>query len=93
MLAIIGPSVVILILAKAPESPRFLVQKGRLQEALTMLAKYHANGDPDDKLVQWEFYEIQQALEDEALNNKTSYVSTISLLLVLSFFADSHGRH
>jgi hypothetical protein len=59
----------------APESPRLMVKKGRAEEALNMLAKYHANGDREDALVQWEFREIEQALELEEVNNKTSYVS------------------
>ena len=36
----------------ASESPRFLISKGRHEEALRVLARYHANGDPDDELVQ-----------------------------------------
>jgi len=32
---------------------------------LAVLAKYHANGDADDPLVQWEFHEIQAAIEQE----------------------------
>lgn len=38
-----------------------------------MLAKYHANGDPNDQLVQWEFHEIQAAIEQER-TTKSSYL-------------------
>ncbi|KAJ5621816.1 hypothetical protein N7528_005048 [Penicillium herquei] len=74
LLAIFGPIVVALILLKAPESPRFLVKKGRNTEALTILAKYHANGDTSDPLVIWEYQEIERALEEEALSSKSSYL-------------------
>jgi hypothetical protein len=40
------------LLVFAKESPRFLISKGREEEALRVLADYHANGDADDELVQ-----------------------------------------
>ncbi|KAI8311158.1 hypothetical protein K4K61_012555 [Colletotrichum sp. SAR11_59] len=39
-----------------------------------MLAKYHANGDINDELVQWEFREMKEAIKAEAISHKTSYV-------------------
>ena len=73
--AVIGPIFVLLILFNAPESPRYLMNKGKHTEALDILAKYHANGEVNDPLVQWEYQEINQALEAEATLNKSSYVS------------------
>lgn len=43
----------------------FLVKKGRNEEALSVLAKYHANGQTDDALVQWEYHEVQSAIQQE----------------------------
>ncbi|KAI0087344.1 general substrate transporter [Irpex rosettiformis] len=46
----------------APESPRWLVYKGREQQALHTLAYYHADGDETDPLVLFEYNEIKAAV-------------------------------
>ncbi|KAF9892484.1 hypothetical protein FE257_001593 [Aspergillus nanangensis] len=54
-----------------PESPRFLFAKGREQEAIDFLAKYHGNGDVQSRLVQLEVEEIRESVrqqrEDKAI--------------------------
>ncbi|KAJ6586411.1 hexose transporter [Mycena vulgaris] len=47
----------------APESPRYLVSKGKDAEALKTLAYYHADSNEDDPLVKYEFEEIKAAIE------------------------------
>ncbi|KAK4157839.1 general substrate transporter [Chaetomidium leptoderma] len=56
-----------------PESPRFLMAKDKHDQALQMLAKYHANGDVNNATVQFEYREIKETirLEFEASDNSS----------------------
>ncbi|OBZ67386.1 Lactose permease [Grifola frondosa] len=54
------PSVLqVFLVLLAPESPRYLVAAGKEKAALHTLAYYHADGDENDALVQYEFEEIK----------------------------------
>ncbi|KAH6955902.1 general substrate transporter [Ilyonectria sp. MPI-CAGE-AT-0026] len=58
-----------------PESPRFLVNKDKSEEALAMLAKHHAGGDVNNATVQFQYREIKQTIEaDKSARRATSYV-------------------
>lgn len=48
-----------------PESPRFLIAKDRADEALHILAKYHANGNVNHPTVQFEYREIKETIRME----------------------------
>ncbi|KAH8201865.1 hypothetical protein TruAng_003952 [Truncatella angustata] len=48
-----------------PESPRYLIAKDRPEEALTILGRYHANGNIHDPTVQFEYREIRETIKIE----------------------------
>lgn len=83
-----------------PETPRFLIAKGRHDEALRFLADYHGNGNPDDPLVRFEFEEMKEALSAErmAKAEKWSVVlrgranqRRLSLAVLMSFLTIMSG--
>jgi hypothetical protein len=63
--------VVMILLRKMVESPRWLVKVGRIQEAHTVLAKLHANGKMDDELV---LNELNEMKEVQSAAEKASHV-------------------
>ncbi|KAJ3476770.1 hypothetical protein NLI96_g10930 [Meripilus lineatus] len=60
-----------------PESPRWLIDHDREEEALEILADLHGNGDPDNELVQLEYAEIKGQVHFERNEGAKSYVDLL----------------
>jgi MFS family permease len=61
-----------------PESPRYLISKDRQEEALQVMAKYHANGNIHDEVIKFEFAEVKEALKEERTHSKGRYLDLIN---------------
>ncbi|KAF9050548.1 general substrate transporter [Panaeolus papilionaceus] len=92
----------IMLIWIVPESPRWLVSKGRDAEALKVLAYYHANGDHRHPLVNYEFDEIKTAIDfDRDVASDVGWLSLFKgsgnlrrmrIIIALAFFSQWSGN-
>ncbi|KAJ5625989.1 hypothetical protein N7510_002298 [Penicillium lagena] len=72
------PLLQVLFVYLLPESPRYLVQKDRHEEARKVLVKYHAGGDEESPLVDYEMKEIILHIQAAKSGSKTGYREFLS---------------
>ncbi|WRT66015.1 uncharacterized protein IL334_002966 [Kwoniella shivajii] len=85
-----------------PESPRWLVDHGRDEQAIKVLTKYHCGGNSDDPLVAFEYNEIREALRlEKAANKSSTYLSLfrtpgnrrrMRVIIAIAFFSQWSGN-
>lgn len=73
ILQVVPSAMQIIFVWVLPESPRWLISKGRGDEAFAILAKYHAEGDTESEFVKAEFVQIEKTLQLEAENAKLGW--------------------
>ncbi|KIJ36375.1 hypothetical protein M422DRAFT_212350 [Sphaerobolus stellatus SS14] len=97
------PSVLqIFLIWFVPESPRWLISKGREAEARKVLVYYHGNGEENHPLVDFEFNEIKAAIDlDRTVAATVGYRSLFAtpgnrkrmrIIIALAFFSQWSGN-
>ncbi|KAF2441529.1 general substrate transporter [Karstenula rhodostoma CBS 690.94] len=95
------PGIQLLTLWMIPESPRWLIAKGKYAQAKKILTKYHGNGTETD-FVNWEFSEISQTIElEEAASSSSGWYELVRtpgnrkrclLIILTAIFSQCSGN-
>jgi Na+/melibiose symporter-like transporter len=84
-----------------PESPRWLCNKDRHEEALAMFTRWHGEGDETDEFVQLEYAEVRAAIaldKEQDRTNWSDFLKTkgnrkrIIIITAIGFFSQWSGN-
>ncbi|EMD95653.1 hypothetical protein COCHEDRAFT_1200667 [Bipolaris maydis C5] len=93
--------VIIAFVPFMPESPRWLCNKDRHEEALAIFSKWHGEGDENDEFVQLEYAEVRAAIDFDKQQNATSWSDflktkgnrkRITIITAIGFFSQWSGN-
>jgi hypothetical protein len=79
------------------ESPRWLIDHGHDDRAISFFTKYHCQGNSEDPLIDFEYQEIKAALElEKEVKNSSSWKSLFTtrgnlkrmrIIIAIAFFS------
>ncbi|PSK59280.1 High-affinity glucose transporter [Elsinoe australis] len=97
------PSIVMVLVLFFPESPRWLIMNDRREEALDILAKYHAGGDKDAPIVRLQYNEVIDDLaatksenpwwDFRELFNTRAARYRLAMVIAMAFFGQWSGNN
>jgi MFS family permease len=97
------PGFVMCCIMFLPETPRWLLQKDRREEAIAIMAKYHGNGDANHPLVQLQLQEITEDFAATRTENPwwdlSELVNTraaryrLYMVILMAFFGQWSGNN
>ncbi|KAE8833543.1 hypothetical protein PTNB73_05070 [Pyrenophora teres f. teres] len=93
--------IILCFIFSMPESPRWLCNKDRHEEAFAIFSHWHGEGDDDDEFIQLEYAEVRAAIEFDKKQGKNSWADflktkgnrkRIIIITAIGFFSQWSGN-
>ncbi|KAH8833252.1 general substrate transporter [Flagelloscypha sp. PMI_526] len=73
LLQIIPPSIIMTCVWFCPESPRWLISRGRIEEARKILIEYHSNDENTNPMIELQLKECQEVIQQHKMEPVWDY--------------------